>query len=384
MRISRSRFGWLGAAAAAVSVLAGCASASGTQEPSAPAATSPLATSLAAAGGGAWAVVPIGGSAAQENLFWELFTRPAASSKWELVTPPGIADNGGLVAVAPAIGQSLDVAIRPDQGLTFSPLARTGDGGKTWGTGLVDAAVADVPDALAAGGGRMLALLADGAIDQAAAPGTSWTRLAAPGAVAASNAAQHCQITRLTAVALTASGTPLAAASCARPGVVGIFARSGSAWESAGLTLGGRLASEPVQVLRLTGTSAGDVALLQAGSGDAASVLAAWSSDGTHWTVSPSVPTGSGPIRASGTGSDGEVWLLFASGRAAAVSGPGAAWRVLPAPPRGTAAPATTTGGTFDALAVSGAKLTVFRLGLDGTWVKTQVLSVPIQYGSSS
>ena len=135
-------------------MLAGCASASSTQEPSAPAATLPLATSLAAAGGGAWAVVAVGGSAGSENTFWELFTRPAASSQWKLVTPPGIADNGGLVAAAPADGQRLDIAILPSQGLTFSPLALTGDGGNTWDTGLVDAAVAAVPDAFAAAAGR--------------------------------------------------------------------------------------------------------------------------------------------------------------------------------------------------------------------------------------
>ena len=94
--------------------------------------------------------------------------------------PAGIADNGGLVLAAPADGQRLDIAVRPSQGLTFSPLALTGDGGKTWDTGLVDAAVADVPDALAAGGGELLALLTNGTIEQAAAPGTSWTRLTAP------------------------------------------------------------------------------------------------------------------------------------------------------------------------------------------------------------
>ncbi len=383
MKISRSGFGRtrLAALAAAVGILAGCASASSTQEPSAPAAASPLATSLAAAGGGAWAVVPVGSSG--DNSFWELFTRPAASSQWKLVTPPGIADNGGLVAAAPADGQRLDIAVRPSQGLTFSPLALTGDGGKTWDTGLVDAAVADVPDALAAGGGELLALLTNGAIEQAAAPGSNWTRLAAPGALAASAAGRQCQVMRLTAVALTASGTPLAAASCDRPGVVGIFTRSGSAWESAGLTLGGQLAGKPVQVLRLTGTATGDVALLQAGTGSTADLLAAWSGDGTHWTVSAPAPAGSGPVRASGTGADGAVWLLLASGHAAALSGPGAAWRVLPAPPRGTAALAPVADGTFDALAVSGATLTVFRLGAGGVWRQDQVLNVPIQYGSS-
>lgn len=89
----------------------------------------------------------MGGPASQDNLFWELFTRPAASSQWELATPPGIADNGGLIAAAPAAGQRLDVAVRPSQGPTFSPLASTGDGGKTWGTGLVDDLGVCVPGA---------------------------------------------------------------------------------------------------------------------------------------------------------------------------------------------------------------------------------------------
>ena len=31
---------------------------------------------------------------------WEVFVRPAKSSTWQLVTPPGVADNGGLVAAA--------------------------------------------------------------------------------------------------------------------------------------------------------------------------------------------------------------------------------------------------------------------------------------------
>jgi hypothetical protein len=380
----RTRLAGLAAVAAAASVLAGCASASSSQEPSAPAATSPLATSLAAVGGEAWAVVAVGGSAASAGTFWELFTRPAASGQWKLVTPPGIADNGGLVAAAPAAGQRLDIAVRPNQGLTFSPLALTGDGGKTWDTGLVDAAVADVPDAFASGGGKMLALLADGTIEQATAPGSNWTRLTTPGSLATSAAGRQCQVTELTGVALTASGTPLAAASCGRPGVVGMFAKPGDTWEAAGPALAGQLASKPVQVLRLTGTSAGTVALLQAGTGSTADLLAAWSSDGTHWTVSPPASAGSGPVRASGTGADGAVWLLLASGHAMAVSGPGAAWRVLATPPRGTAALAPVAGGTFDALAVSGARLTVSRLGADGAWRQDQVLNVPVQYGSSN
>jgi hypothetical protein len=207
--------------------------------------------------------------------------------------------------------------------------------------------------------------------------------VAALGAVAASSAARGCQVTGLTAVALTAAGTPLAATSCARPGVVGIFARTASGWAAAGPAVGGRSGGQPIQVLRLTETSTGNIALLQAGTPTAASVLAAWSSDGTHWTVSPPLPAGSGQVRASGTGAGGTVWLLLAGGRAETVAGPGAAWRPLPTPPGGTAALAAGSAGAFDALAVSGGKLTVFRLSAAGTWRETQALNVPIQYGSS-
>jgi hypothetical protein len=388
---------------AGMGVLVGCGS-SGTHAASASsvqAATAPLATSMTEAGGRTWAIVAMGGSAATENRFWELFTRPATGGKWELVTPPGVADNGGLAAAD--VRGSVTVAFQPSQGLSFSPLALTSDAGKTWGTGLIDAPVASVPDALAASGGgggnggTMLALLGNGAIDQAAgadtgtststSTGTGWSRLAAPGAVAASPAGRQCQITGLTGVAYTSSGTPLAAASCARPGVAGIFARSGNTWTAAGPAVpGGR----PTQVLRLVGTPTGDVALLQTGTGGAAALFAAWTSDGTRWTVSPPLPAGSQAVRASGTGSGGSVWVLLADGRAETIAAPSAAgavpsaaWRELPAPPDGTATLAALPGGTFDALATSDAKLTVYQLGTAGGWAKTQVISVPIEYGSS-
>jgi hypothetical protein len=366
-------------------LLAGCTSASShaadaSAALSAPAATAPLATSLAAVGGGTWAIVQMGGSAAQEENFWELFARPAVSAPWELVTPPGVADNGGLVAAAS--GGSVTVAFRPSQGLTFSPLARTDDGGKTWGTGLMDGPVASVPDAFAAAsGGKQLALLSNGAIDQSAGAGARWSTLAGPGAIAASAAGRQCQVTGLTAVAYTPSGAPLAAASCAKTGVTGIFALTGDTWQAAGPAA---VSGHQVRVIQLTGTSSGDTALLQAGTGATASLFAAWTGKGTRWTESSPLPIGSGQVLAAGTGPGGAAWVLLPGGRAATVSGPGAAWRELSALPRGTAALAAGPDGSFQALAVSGANLTVFQLTAAGAWNKTQAISVPIQYDSSS
>jgi hypothetical protein len=370
-------------------LLAGCASggSQGSAAPPAAAAAAPLATTMTVAGGGTWAIVAMGGSAADENLFWELFTRPAGSTKWALDTPPGVADNGGLVASG--TGGALTVAVRPSQGLTFSPLAITSDNGKTWGTGLLDADVAAVPDALATQGGNMLALLDDGAIDQAGPAGAGLTRLAAPGAVAASAAGRQCEATALTAVAYTASGTPLAAASCARPGTVGIFARTGGTWQADGPAAPG---GGPVRVLRLAGTPTGDTALLASGTGNSASLLAAWTSDGTHWTtsvplstpLSTRLSTGTRQVVADGTGPGGSVWVLLAGGRAETIAGPGAAWQALPALPPATAALGVGPGGTTDALSVAGAVLTVYQLTPARTWDKAQAITVPIQYGSSS
>jgi hypothetical protein len=369
----------MAASVTGTSVLAGCAGGgSGASAAPAPAGTASLVTSMTTANGATWAIVAMGGSAAGANQFWELFARAAASDRWELVTPPGVASNGGLVAAGgPA---TLSVAFRPSQGLTFSPLAVTSDAGKTWRAGLIDAPVASDPDALAAGAGAMLALLGDGTVEQGETAGASWTRLAAPGAIASSAAGRQCHVTSLTAVAYAPSGTPLAAASCARPGITGIFARSGTAWQAVGPVL----AARQVTVLRLTSIAAGDLALLQARAGSGATLLAAWTSDGTRWTVSAPLAVGTGQVAASGTGSGGAAWVLLADGRAYEVSGPGSAWRRLPSPPSGTAALAAGPGDAYEALAVASGKLTVYRLSPAGAWGKLQTLSVPIQYGSSS
>ncbi|HUN31089.1 MAG TPA: hypothetical protein VMU95_03645 [Trebonia sp.] len=371
-------------------IAAGCGSrpsqTSATSRPSqAAAATSPLATSLTEADR-AWAVVVMGGSASQENDFWQLFALPRGSSLWSLATPPAVADNGGLVAAADAGSDGrLAVAFRPSQDLTFSPLASTTGNALAWTPGLLDASIAAVPDALASRGPTMLALLTDGAIDQSATSGATWTTLASPDAIASSPAGARCQATALTAVSLTASGTPLAAAACARAGSSGIFAYSRAGWQAAGPAISGPLTSQPTRVLRLTSTSAGNTAVLAAGTGRQARLYAAWTAAGSRWSLSPAFPVGGAQVRASGTGAGGLAWVMLSDGHALTISGPGGSWRVLPALPAGTAALAGLPGGRIDALAVAGGKLTVYRLASPrAIWAKTQVIKVPIQYGSSS
>ena len=228
----------------------------------------------------------------------------------------------------------------------------------------------------------MLALLGDGTVEQAATAGASWTTLAASGAVASSAAGRRCEVTSLTAVAYAPSGTPLAAASCARAGIAGIFAvreHLAGSWPPSSASARAR----QVTVLRLTAIAAGDIALLRPGR--------AAREPARRLDERRNRLDGLSPARCryrSGGCLRHRVrrrgWLLLADGRAYAVSGPGGAWRRLPSPPPGTAALAAGRGGAIDALAADGGNLTVYQLTPAGAWGKAQVLTVPIQYGSSS
>ncbi len=380
-------------ALAAVALAAGCGSAA----PAAPAASGPaawappggagfLATSMVT-GAGTWAVVVMGGSVATLNNFWQLFVRPVGSGTWKLVTPGGTADNGGLV-LAGATG-SLITGFRPSQGLTYTPLTLTRDGGLAWSSaGPLDAALANVPDALAAasGSGTLLALLTDGTAELAAPGYTDWTTLATQRSLAATAAGRRCGLQDLTAAAFAPPGTPLLGGSCGRPGTTGIFADTGGTWHAAGPELPAALAGQSVRVLRLTSTASGTVALLTAGTGSGASLLAAWSPDGgSHWTLSPPLPLHGAHLTSASFGPGGSAAVITTTNRGQIITSAGSSWLPLPPLPPGTATLAPGPGGMADALAVHGGTLTVWQHVPGGTtWAKVQVVNVPIQYGSSS
>ena len=373
---------------AAAILTAGCGA---TRAPHPPVAAAPAAPSLATSlvtAAGAWTVVPMGGSPA----FWQLFRYPANGTGWSLVTPPGVADNGGLV-LADSGGQSLVAGIRPSKDLAFTPLAATPDSGKTWSPGILDTALADVPDALAAGpGGHLLALLGNGtAVQSASATGAAgWSALISGRALAAAPAAHACALEGLTAAAFSASGVPLLAGACARPGTAGIFALAGGTWHAVGPALPASLASRAVSTLRLATSGGRTVALLQSGSGRAASLLAAWTTDvGAHWTLGHSLALGGARLRSAGLGPGGALWVMLAGARAQTgpaqtISGPGGSWRALQTLPTGTATLAMDSSGRFHALVTHGAALTDWRLDPGASqWRSAQTINVPIQFGSS-
>ena len=376
------------ASAALVAGCGGAAPSTGGPAAEAPPGGAPfLATSLATAAG-TWAVAVMGGSVASHNNFWQLFVRPAGNTQWKLVTPPGAADNGGLV-VTGADGQSLITGFRPSQYLTYTPLVATRDGGQAWSAaGPLDAALANVPDALAAAPntGQLLALLTSGTAKLAAAPGyTRWSVLTTQRAIAATPPGRRCGLRGLTAATFTPSGMPLLGGTCSRPGTAGILADRNGTWQSAGPALPATLAHQAIAVVRLTRTANRTTALLKAGSGPAASLLAAWSADnGGHWALSPPLPLNGTKLSSASFGPAGGAAIMLSGNRAQAIMGPGSVWRPLPALPSGAATLALGPDGTFDALAVHRSQLTVWQLSPGATtWRTSQAMNVPIQYGSS-
>jgi hypothetical protein len=372
----------------AVLLAVGCGSAPATPPPAtqAPPPAASLNTSLDTTAG-TWAAVVMGGSAAQDNAFWQLFIRPAGSARWRLVTPPGTADNGGLV-LAGGSGPALVTGFRPSQDLTFTPLIQTGNGGQAWSSlDPLDAALASTPDALAVNpaSGQLLALLAGGSVQVAAPGGTAWHTLASPQALAATPAGRRCGLTALTAAAYTPAGSPVLAGTCARPGTAGIFAAGNATWQAAGPALPAALASQPITVARLTRTAQGITALLTAGSGPGTSLLAAWSADGSHWTVSPPLALHGATLTSASFGPGGAAAIITSVGHGQSITPGGSSWAPLPALPSGAATLAPGAGGTTDALAVHGATLTVWQHAPGATtWTTIQVINVPIPYGSSS
>jgi hypothetical protein len=173
----------------------------------------------------------------------------------------------------------------------------------------------------------------------------------------------------------------------ARPGIAGIFAYHHGAWQAAGPALPPPLAARTEQVRRLTSTGTGDVAVLQAGQGSGARVLAAWTADhGKHWTLSPPLALDAAQVVSTALRSNGSIALTLTSRTAVTIAGPGTQWKSLPSLPSGrTVTLAFRPAGGLDALAADGSDMTSWQLDSHHSrWTKPQAIKVPIQYGSSS
>jgi hypothetical protein len=284
--------------------------------------------------------------------------------------------------------RTLVTGIRPSLDLAFSPVTATSNGGASWSTTPPNPGLANVPDALAAApSGELIAVGQDRQVQTASAGGGNWTALTSQQALATAIPARGCAPGSLTAAAFTPSGQPLVAGTCGHAGVAGIFGYAGGTWHPAGPALPAALAGQRVQVIRLTRTTAGDVALLEAGTTGSVRLLAAWTGDGgQHWKLSPVASLGASYVVSASFGPGGAVAVALGDGRGLTIASPGTTWQPLASLPAGRAVVlALPASGGTDALAADGSTLTAWRLtGSPGRWVKAQSVKVPIQYGSSS
>ncbi len=382
----------LGTVALLAGLLAGCSSSAGSPSsgPSAdgtPAGLPPIPLASSTVGSATtWATLAMGHLDDPLNTFWQLLALTDGSS-WQLATPPGVASNGGLVAATGAT--SVLAGFEPSQDLRFSPLARSTDQGSTWAPGTLPAGMARVPEALAENGdGHSLALLRTSAGTVLGNDGdlSTWTSVTSANSLASLPGTRGCQLTRLTAVAYDGSGTPLVGGSCGRGGQVGLFAATPTGWESVGPGIPGG-GSGPTEVMRLEQTANATGALVVAGEGANARVVALWSSNGLRtWSVSAGLSLAGRALLSTGTtGGGGFVVATEGTDGSRSASGivaSGTEWQSLAPLPKGTTSVTGTPQGGYDALVSQQSTLVVYALAATG-WGRILSLNVPIQYGSS-
>lgn len=337
---------------------------------------------------GSWAAVPMGHLDSATNTFWQLLYRAPGATRWTLATPPGVASNGGIVAVDTAASPgTVTAGFQPTKLLRYSPVARTANGGRTWATGVIPDGLSDVADAMATGSdGDALALVRTrgGTVVRSEGSLTRWQAVVSEPELAATSAGRACGLDAVDAVAV-AAGADEVGAGCTAPGVVGIFTDASGTWTSAGPTVASE-ASRPMTVLRLQATpGGGTVALVQAGGGSRAALVALWRSGTGTWRASaPRAIDGS--VLSAGVGPGGSLVVLTGHGwRSDAVltiGGPGGRWRAAANPPARTQA-VVGGSGPLTALAASGSKVTVWTAD-GGRWARSQRFTVPVQYGSST
>ena len=341
-----------------------------------------------------WVTLPMGRLTDPRNTFWELFHAAPGSSHWSLVTPPGVADNGGLIASASA-GAAL-VGVVPSDLLRFSPLAQSAQDGTSWSPAFLPGALAPVPDALAytsTAPGGAIALLGGGRALTGPVGLSSWSPLVT--AAALRRLSPSCGVNGLDGATLMPGGAPLIATGCRRSGHVGLFTRTSTSWKDSGVTLGGSLREATTTVLRVQSTAATTTVLAVASLRGRQSLVALWRSGSAPWTVAAPLTLSSGSsVRSTAVNSAGDVAVLFGVGtgrmRNAIDIAPGGIWNRLPRLPARTTALALPGGAlTFgqpavNAFSVAGESLDVFSLTPAGTaWAMIQSSRIPLAYGSS-
>lgn len=327
------------------------------------------------------------------NTFWQLFYLPNGKSNWTLVTPPGVASNGGLVMAANE-RNALVVGFRPSNFLTYSPVSITDDGGHVWSVTALPDGLLDRNDALALGGDGEIAALIDGygpEVMTSNGSASTWRSLVSQESLSKSPNANRCGIKDLTGVTFSEESDVVVGASCARPGVVGIFEETGSSWDLIGPSLSSKSAHNDVEVLDFAPVGAVTAALFAESGPLGTSLVSAWQKTGGTWGTSPPLSLRpSTTVTSVGPDGEGGFFVLVSDGSSKPTlelyRPGGASWERLASPPQGTKTVVFIAATrSIESITVNGDNFGCWVLNAqENTWGERQRLIVPIQYGSSS
>lgn len=383
-------------------VAAGCGPHPVVSTPASPdlhAVAPALPTAVTTSDATVWATLPMGHLGNPLNTFWQLLESPNGATGWtDDSTATATATNGGLILSA--AGSRLSAGVIPSQGLTFSPLISSTDGGRTWTGGLLPGGLAPEPSALAVSdSGDGIALLGPSHPGNPAevvttpTPGllTRWDHLVDQSALGDSLGGYQCRPTALDAVGWVGTQA-LVGTSCAGS-TAGIFVRAANGtWSLAATDATALNGSQATQVLEVEPITTGVVALVagdrpsSAGS-DPVSVL--WDRSGTPgWQAGPALALpDEDTLQSAVVGPNGAVGILERAPTGGLhlfeEQGPTGTWTPIAAPPAGTSTIAFGPSG-LQALAAQGGHLRVLGLSPAGSWTVTDSLQVTIEYGSSS
>ena len=196
----------------------------------------------------------------ESNTFWQLLHAPPGSSRWSVVTPPGVADNGGLVLAAPQ--SSTLVGFLPSGISVFAALAEwrrwehVEPGVPPWGACVGSRRVGRRCGQLGRSAGRSWWPRGVSSGSKPRVVGTARHRgPAAP-------RLPECGVSDVSAVAFSPSGEPMVASNCSGRGAVGVFTRANGAWQTSGSELRGAFGRASTSVVRLASSGTSTVALV--------------------------------------------------------------------------------------------------------------------------
>jgi hypothetical protein len=337
--------------------------------------------------GSIYAAIPMGDLGQSLNTFWQLFELSGGSTGWKLLTPPGIADNGGLV-IEGGSPSALTVAIRPSNLLTFTPIALKANHTSWSDGGLIPAALVGAPTAYVGTNVASFAAVKNGGgAVLRSTNGTAWNKIGSSASLS-SVAGGSCRLAGVQALA-TNRGLPLyAGGTCVAGDRAGIFEFSGS-WRDIGPKLGSLADRSSRVVLELSATESGLEALIATSSGATTRLILAFSStNGASWVTSDSlrIPSSADIVSSGGLGSSGAYVVWQKSGTMAAVAGANGRWTSLPRLPDHALTLAFPQGpsGRIDALGGHHSEFLAWQLDSSRSrWRQTEAFAVPIVYGSS-